>query len=75
MRDPLLLGDGSVTEVDDPERGSFDRSGRVYRFEKCGWAIGGPAPVAGDHTAEVLSEIAGDQPTTPARRVRSAHEA
>jgi crotonobetainyl-CoA:carnitine CoA-transferase CaiB-like acyl-CoA transferase len=66
LRDPLLLGDGSVTEVDDPERGVIRQIGRVYRFEKCDWAVRGPAPSPGQHTEEVLSEAAGDG--APARR-------
>ncbi len=67
LRDPLLLADGSVMEVKDPERGLIRQIGRVYRFEKCGWAVARPAPAPGQHTEEVLSALAGD-PVPASRR-------
>jgi crotonobetainyl-CoA:carnitine CoA-transferase CaiB-like acyl-CoA transferase len=78
LRDPLLLGDGSVTEVKDPERGLIRQIGRVYRFEKCDWAVTGPAPAPGEHTDEVLSEAAGELrpaswPSTPANPMTLEH--
>jgi crotonobetainyl-CoA:carnitine CoA-transferase CaiB-like acyl-CoA transferase len=72
LGDSLLLGDGSVTEVNDPERGLIRQIGRVYRFEKCAWAVTGPAPAPGEHTDEVLSEAAGGQPAPRPSAVSSA---
>ena len=73
LLDPLLFEDGCVAEIEDPEYGTVRQIGRVYRFSKCDWSVGGPAPRTGQHTAEVLAEAAAiEDPgrgTSPADRV------
>ncbi len=56
LRDPLLIADSSVIEVDDPEVGRIHQVGRLYRFGDCDWMPPGPAPWPGQHTMEVLAE-------------------
>src|SRR3954469_11582771 len=56
LADPLLVADGCVTEVDDPEFGKLRQVGRVYRLTSHDAKPQGPAPTAGQHTAEVLAE-------------------
>jgi crotonobetainyl-CoA:carnitine CoA-transferase CaiB-like acyl-CoA transferase len=56
LADPLLVADGCVTEVDDPELGPLREVGRVVRLTSSEYKPQGPAPAAGQHTAEVLVE-------------------
>jgi crotonobetainyl-CoA:carnitine CoA-transferase CaiB-like acyl-CoA transferase len=58
LTDPLLVADGAVTELDDPEVGRIRQLGRLWRFQKCDWKVRGPAPAAGQHTDEVKAEAA-----------------
>jgi crotonobetainyl-CoA:carnitine CoA-transferase CaiB-like acyl-CoA transferase len=57
LQDPLLLADGCVTEVADPELGPVRQVGRVYSLSACPTDIGGAPPRPGQHTAEVLAEL------------------
>jgi crotonobetainyl-CoA:carnitine CoA-transferase CaiB-like acyl-CoA transferase len=57
--DPLLLDDGCVAEVVDPELGPVRQVGQVYRLSACPNELGGPPPRPGQHTDEVLAEVAG----------------
>lgn len=56
LADPIMLADGCVQEIDDPEYGPIRQVGRVLEMEKTQGTEGGPAPAAGQHTAEVRAE-------------------
>ncbi|HEY3694676.1 CaiB/BaiF CoA transferase family protein, partial [Phenylobacterium sp.] len=58
LADPILLADGCVREVEDPELGKIRQVGVVIEFEKTPGTPGGPAPAAGQHTAEIKAEAA-----------------
>ena len=63
--DPLLLADGCVAEITDPELGPVRQVGQVYRLSACPNQLGGPPPRPGQHTDEVLAEAAA-RPGVPA---------
>jgi crotonobetainyl-CoA:carnitine CoA-transferase CaiB-like acyl-CoA transferase len=75
LTDPLLLADGSVTEVDDPDLGTLRMAGVLYRLRDKPTAPKGPAPRRGQHTEEVralaahegegLPEAPGGTPAAP----------
>ncbi len=54
--DPAFLADGCVTEMNDPELGKIRQVGAAYSMSKTPLKIGGPAPKAGEHTAQVKAE-------------------
>ena len=56
--DPLLLADGCVAEVADPELGPIRHVGIAYQLDSSPGRIRGPAPSPGQHTAEVKAEAA-----------------
>ena len=56
--DPLLLADGCVRELDDPELGPLRQPGVMVNMEKSVWQLGGAAPSVGQHNAEVRAEAA-----------------
>jgi crotonobetainyl-CoA:carnitine CoA-transferase CaiB-like acyl-CoA transferase len=56
LADPIMLADGCVREIDDPELGPIRQVGRVLEMEKTQGTLGGPAPAAGQHTAEIRAE-------------------
>lgn len=56
LADPLLVADGCVTEVVDPEFGRLRQVGSVLRLNSHFTKPQGPAPAAGQHTTEVLAE-------------------
>lgn len=56
LADPIMLADGCVREIVDPELGPIRQVGRVIEMEKTQGQEGGPAPAAGQHTAEVKAE-------------------
>ncbi len=56
--DPLLLEDGCVAELVDPELGPIRSVGISYRLATSPGRIQGPAPRVGEHTREVLAEAA-----------------
>jgi crotonobetainyl-CoA:carnitine CoA-transferase CaiB-like acyl-CoA transferase len=58
LNDPLMLKDGCVAEVVDPELGPIRQVGITYRMTKSRGAIRGGAPRAGEHTAMVKAEAA-----------------
>ena len=66
--DPLLLADGCVRELYDPELGLVRQPGVMVNMEKSVWQLGGAAPSVGQHNAEVRAEAAstGAAPATPA---------
>jgi crotonobetainyl-CoA:carnitine CoA-transferase CaiB-like acyl-CoA transferase len=58
LSDPIMLADGCVRELQDPELGVIRQVGRVLELEKAPSEPGGPAPSAGQHTAEIRAEAA-----------------
>jgi crotonobetainyl-CoA:carnitine CoA-transferase CaiB-like acyl-CoA transferase len=58
LTDPLMMKDGCVAEVVDPDLGPIRQVGIVYRMTKSPGAIRSGAPRAGQHTAEVKAEAA-----------------
>ncbi len=67
LADPLLLADGCVAEVQDPELGTIRQVGRVIRLAKNPSRIGAPPARPGAHTAAVKAEAAAlaARPTAP----------
>ncbi|HEY2105266.1 MAG TPA: CoA transferase [Candidatus Binataceae bacterium] len=47
-----------VAEIDDPQRGRTTQIGIAIRFSKAPGRIKGPAPTTGQHTADILAELA-----------------
>ncbi len=56
LSDPLLLADGCVVEVEDPDLGPIRHVGHTYRLGACPTAIRSGAPRDGDHTGEVIHQ-------------------
>ncbi|HEY4459814.1 MAG TPA: CoA transferase [Pseudonocardiaceae bacterium] len=56
LLDPLLLADGCVVEVADPEAGPIRQVGRVVELARHPQPTPAPAPKPGQHTAEVIAE-------------------
>jgi crotonobetainyl-CoA:carnitine CoA-transferase CaiB-like acyl-CoA transferase len=64
LADPLLLADGCVAELDDPELGKVRSVGISYELANSRGTIAGPAPRVGEHTAQVKAEA--EEPFVPA---------
>lgn len=58
LADPLLLADGIVAEIDDPELGPIRTVGVLYNLDTSPGEIRGPAPTLGQHTEEARAEAA-----------------
>jgi crotonobetainyl-CoA:carnitine CoA-transferase CaiB-like acyl-CoA transferase len=58
LADPLLLADGCVAEVRDPELGVIRQVGSVIRLATHAPRIGAPPARPGEHTAAVRAEAA-----------------
>lgn len=56
LTDPLMLADGCVAELDDPELGPIRQVGITYKLSKNPARIQGPSPAVGQHTEAVKSE-------------------
>ncbi len=56
LADPLLLADGCVRELVDPELGAIRQVGVVIDLDKTPSRPGGAAPAVGQHTAEIRAE-------------------
>jgi crotonobetainyl-CoA:carnitine CoA-transferase CaiB-like acyl-CoA transferase len=56
LADPIMLADGCVREIVDPELGPIRQVARVIEMEKTQGEPGGAAPAAGQHTAEIRAE-------------------
>jgi crotonobetainyl-CoA:carnitine CoA-transferase CaiB-like acyl-CoA transferase len=65
LADPLLLADGCVARVEDPDMGMLRQVGRVYELEGVETAPPGRLAKLGEHTVEVLAE-AKALPVSPA---------
>ncbi len=66
LLDPLLLADGCVVDVDDPEVGVIRQVGRVIDMSRHPATRPAPAAVFGAHTEEVIAEA--DATPTPSAR-------
>ncbi len=53
---------GWMKELDHPVVGTYRAPGTPYRMSETPWAVRRPAPRLGEHTEEVLAEIADEQP-------------
>lgn len=56
LLDPLLVADGCVVDVPDPEHGTVRQVGRVIDLERHPQPAPRPAPARGQHTDEVRAE-------------------
>ncbi|HEX4226244.1 MAG TPA: CoA transferase [Pseudonocardiaceae bacterium] len=56
LLDPLLVADGCVVEVPDPQVGPIRQVGRVVDLARHPQPVPAPAPKPGQHTAEVIAE-------------------
>jgi crotonobetainyl-CoA:carnitine CoA-transferase CaiB-like acyl-CoA transferase len=59
LADPLLLEDGSIVEVEDPELGRIRHIGLITEYSRTPGSVRGPAPYRGEHTAEILARAEG----------------
>ena len=68
LTDPLLLDDGCVAELEDPELGTIRAVGITYKLGNSPGEIRGPAPLAGEHTDQVRrqADVAIATPAVPA---------
>ena len=57
--DPSFNGRGALAEGDHPEAGRLRYPGRPFVMDKSPWRLRRTAPLLGEHTAAVLSEVAG----------------
>lgn len=76
LQDPMLIREGTIAEVQDPELGRLRQVGILYDMEKTAGRIRGAAPVAGRDTAEVIAEadaIAARGAIAPAAASKSGH--
>ncbi|MCC7365128.1 MAG: CoA transferase [Dehalococcoidia bacterium] len=62
--DPVLRARGFWATVEHPVLGTFDIPGRQFMMEG-GATIRRPAPLLGEHTAEVLAEAPASEPAPP----------
>ncbi len=58
LADPALLEAGMVVELDDPEVGRIRHAGVLIDMKGSPGAVRGPAPLPGQHTDEVLAQLA-----------------
>ncbi len=73
LLDELLVADGCVVEVDDPERGAVRQVGRVYALSACPSDPPSPRAMAGAHTQEVIAESASPRPARTPAPARTRH--
>ena len=57
LKDDTFRGRGAFEEVDHPVAGSFTYPGRPFMMDASPWSIRRPAPLLGQHTEEVLTEL------------------
>ena len=62
-KDPQVVANDYVVELDHPTIGSYTTTGMPMRFEKAKAEIPGPSPGLGQHTAEVMTQIGLDAET------------
>ena len=57
LNDETFRGRGTFEEVDHPVAGSFTYPGRPFMMDASPWSIRRPAPLLGQHSVEVLTEL------------------
>ncbi|MCE2456893.1 MAG: CoA transferase [Dehalococcoidia bacterium] len=57
LNDETFRGRGAFEEVDHPVAGTFTYPGRPFMMDASPWSIRRPAPLLGQHTEEVLTEL------------------
>jgi crotonobetainyl-CoA:carnitine CoA-transferase CaiB-like acyl-CoA transferase len=55
LADPALIAEGAVVEVDSPEHGRLRQAGILYGLSRTPGRVRGPAPLAGQHTGEIVA--------------------
>ena len=63
IRDPQVVANDFVVELDHPTVGPYITSGMPMRMEKARSEIRGPSPQFAEHTTEVMAEIGLDPQT------------
>ncbi len=63
---PQAIHNQMVVEIDDPVLGPVQQVGLAAKLSASPGAVGGPAPTVGQHTDEVLANLAGWSPLEPA---------
>ena len=66
LTDPLMLKDGCVTAINDPELGTIHQVGTTYSLSACADAPFRPAPAMGADTDAVLAAARAKAPAAPA---------
>jgi crotonobetainyl-CoA:carnitine CoA-transferase CaiB-like acyl-CoA transferase len=64
LEHPDLVGNGDVISRDDPELGPMLQLGVLANLSETPGTPGGPAPKVGEHTEEVLAELARPRPSS-----------
>ena len=57
LKDEVFKGRGAFAEVDHPAAGTFTYPGRPFMMTASPWSIRRPAPLLGQHTDEVLTDL------------------
>ena len=57
LNDEVFRGRGAFAEVDHPVAGTFTYPGRPFMMDASPWSIRRPAPMLGQHTEEILTEL------------------
>ncbi len=57
LKDETFRGRGAFEEVDHPVAGSFTYPGRPFMMNASPWSIRRPAPLLGQHSDEILTEL------------------
>jgi crotonobetainyl-CoA:carnitine CoA-transferase CaiB-like acyl-CoA transferase len=71
LGDEHFGGRGTFVEVDHPAAGRFRQLGAPFRMED-GWQLRRPAPLLGEHTAEVYGELGIDEQALAGLRAAGA---
>ena len=61
VHDEIFRGRGAFSEVEHPAAGTLTYPGRPFMMSASPWSIRRPAPLLGQHTDEVLSELGIDE--------------
>ncbi|MCP3909351.1 MAG: CoA transferase [Actinomycetia bacterium] len=61
VRDPQVMANDFVVDLEHPTIGPYRTTGMPVQFEKAPASISGPSPGLGEHTLEVMAEIGFDQ--------------
>jgi crotonobetainyl-CoA:carnitine CoA-transferase CaiB-like acyl-CoA transferase len=76
LRDPALVAEGAVVEVDHPEHGTLRQAGILYGLSRTPGEVRRGVPRVGEHTDEVLGGASPTDggPAVPARSQRAPLE-